>query len=79
MRLVICFIGSNRDRWCGPCRVLGPKLESLSAAAGVKMAKLNVDESPDASSEYGVSCALRHFQAAALLLNMFDRSNLCQP
>ena len=34
--------------WCGPCRQLGPALESAVAAAGgkVRMVKINVDENP---------------------------------
>ncbi len=41
--------------WCGPCRALGPKLEELSEEmSGVKIVKVNVDESPEAPAKYGV-------------------------
>jgi putative thioredoxin len=35
--------------WCGPCKQLGPVLESAVNAAGgkVKMAKINIDENPE--------------------------------
>jgi len=42
--------------WCGPCRALTPVLEELEADFGGRatIAKLNVDESPQASARYGV-------------------------
>ena len=42
--------------WCGPCRMIGPALEELSAQYGdrVKIAKVNVDENPDAPAKLGV-------------------------
>ncbi|NDH57553.1 MAG: co-chaperone YbbN, partial [Betaproteobacteria bacterium] len=37
--------------WCGPCRVLGPILESLSAEyeGRVRMVKINADHAPKLS------------------------------
>lgn len=42
--------------WCGPCRVLGPLIEQLAAEyrGRATIAKLNVDESPDTATRYGV-------------------------
>ncbi|MEP6786430.1 MAG: thioredoxin [Sphingomonadales bacterium] len=42
--------------WCGPCKMLAPSLEELSEefAGQVVIAKLDVDESPDAPARYGV-------------------------
>lgn len=43
--------------WCGPCRMQGPIIDQLSADlvdSGVKVAKLNVDENPDAAQRFGV-------------------------
>lgn len=31
--------------WCGPCRMLGPKMEQV--AESVTVEKINVDESPE--------------------------------
>ncbi len=42
--------------WCGPCKVIGPTLEALAADYNgkVKIAKLNVDDSPDTAGRFGV-------------------------
>jgi thioredoxin 1 len=42
--------------WCGPCKMIGPSLEELSEELGEKVtiAKLNIDENPDAPGRYGV-------------------------
>lgn len=41
--------------WCGPCQILGPIIEELaSEMQGVKIGKLNVDESPSTASKYSV-------------------------
>ncbi len=42
--------------WCGPCRMIAPALEELSDELGdrVTIAKLNIDENPDAPARYGV-------------------------
>jgi thioredoxin 1 len=42
--------------WCGPCRMIAPALEELSEELGdrVTIAKLNIDDNPDAPAKYGV-------------------------
>ena len=42
--------------WCGPCKMIGPSLEEISdeLAGKVVIAKINIDENPDAPSTYGV-------------------------
>ena len=40
--------------WCGPCRTLSPILEELSNETGLLVGKLNVDENPVKTLEYGV-------------------------
>lgn len=38
--------------WCGPCKMLGPVLESVSDE--IKVIKVNVDDNSDLAREYGV-------------------------
>lgn len=42
--------------WCGPCKVLGPTIDSLAAdyLGKIKVAKLNVDDNPRAAGRFGV-------------------------
>jgi thioredoxin 1 len=42
--------------WCGPCKMIGPIMEQLAAHYGekVKIVKMNVDESPDTPTKYGI-------------------------
>jgi thioredoxin 1 len=42
--------------WCGPCKQIGPALEELSEelADEVTIAKVNIDDNPNAPSKYGV-------------------------
>lgn len=37
--------------WCGPCKMLGPVLESLDS---VEVLKIDVDECSDLAREYGI-------------------------
>jgi thioredoxin 1 len=42
--------------WCGPCKMIGPSLEEISEELGeqVTIAKLNIDDNPEAPGKYGV-------------------------
>jgi thioredoxin 1 len=42
--------------WCGPCRALGPVIESLAEdfAGQVKIAKVDVDSNPQISMQFGI-------------------------
>lgn len=42
--------------WCGPCRMIAPILDQLAAESGgrYKIAKLNVDENPGTSAQFGI-------------------------
>ena len=42
--------------WCGPCKMIGPSLEEISDELGeqVTIAKLNIDDNPDAPGKFGV-------------------------
>ena len=43
-------------RWCGPCKILGPRLESMIGAkqGKVLMAKVDIDELSDLAIDHGV-------------------------
>lgn len=43
--------------WCGPCRILGPTLDSLSekeSNENVTIAKVNVDDYGEIATNYGI-------------------------
>ncbi|MCR8629867.1 MULTISPECIES: thioredoxin [Paenibacillus] len=42
--------------WCGPCKMIAPILEELDNEIGdtLKIAKVNVDDNPEAASRFGV-------------------------
>jgi thioredoxin 1 len=43
--------------WCGPCRMIGPIVEELAQenAGSLKVTKINIDNSPQTATTYGVS------------------------
>jgi len=43
--------------WCGPCKLLAPRLESIIGAKGEKvdLAKVDIDKISEVAMEYGVS------------------------
>src|SRR3982074_3266739 len=49
--------------WCGPCRQLGPTIDKVASqfAGRVKVGKLNVDDSPDVATKFGVTSIPRVF------------------
>ncbi|NCC22657.1 MAG: thioredoxin [Alphaproteobacteria bacterium] len=42
--------------WCGPCKALSPVIDEVSNELGekVKIVKVNIDESPNTPTQYGV-------------------------
>lgn len=40
--------------WCGPCRALGPMIEEVCEAKGIKLGKVNVDDEMDLAEEFNV-------------------------
>ena len=42
--------------WCGPCLMVAPVVESIEKKykGKLKVCKINVDEAPSTSSEYGI-------------------------
>ena len=42
--------------WCAPCRMIAPAVEAVAStyAGRAKVAKLNVDESPEVANAFGV-------------------------
>ena len=43
--------------WCGPCRLLGPKIEKMAGefAGKVKVGKLDTDANRNVAMKYGIS------------------------
>ena len=43
--------------WCGPCRMLAPTIAQIAEEKQgiVKVGKINVDDSPELASQYGIA------------------------
>ena len=57
--------------WCGPCRMVSPILDEISAEHGEKLiiVKVNVDEEPQLAQQYGITSipALQVFQGGEVV------------
>ncbi|CAG0921890.1 unnamed protein product, partial [Notodromas monacha] len=49
--------------WCGPCKMLAPRIERVVSSKGDKihLAKVNIDDNAEIAMEYGVSSAFFRF------------------
>jgi len=41
--------------WCGPCRKVSPILDEISNEQNLPVGKLNIDENPEKTLQYGIS------------------------
>ena len=43
--------------WCGPCRMIAPLVKELASenSGSLKVAKVNIDNSPNVATQYGVT------------------------
>ena len=67
--------------WCGPCRMVAPVLEELAReTTNARIVKVNVDESPQLASRYGISSIpnLKVFQDGQVVGEQVGLANKAQ-
>jgi thioredoxin 1 len=70
--------------WCGPCRIVAPHLEELAVEReDLRIVKLNVDENPQVSAQYGVMSIptlllFKHGQVAHQIIGALPKGRLVQ-
>ena len=71
--------------WCGPCKMIAPMLEEVSAeyAGKVTIAKLNVDENPETAANFGIRgiptlMLFKDGQVAATKVGALSKSQLTE-
>jgi thioredoxin 1 len=69
--------------WCGPCRAIGPVVESLAQEFGDRMtfAKCNVDDNPVTPGKYNIKAiptliVFKDGKVAGQITGMADRAKL---
>lgn len=69
--------------WCGPCKQLSPVLEQVSGDMGesLTIAKVNIDENPEAPTRYGVRSIptmllFKGGEVAAMKVGLCSKSDL---
>ncbi len=68
--------------WCGPCKALGPVLESAAQnVPGVAVVKMNVDENLETPVQYGIRgiptlIAFKNGQPVSTLVGMQEQAKL---
>lgn len=69
--------------WCGPCRALAPVFEEVASTYHdqVTFAKINIDESPNTPSKYGVMSIptliiFKNGEVVAIKMGLLSKSQL---
>jgi thioredoxin 1 len=68
--------------WCGPCKMVGPVVESLAAenAGKINIGKVNVDENQDLAARFGIRGipTLAFFQGGSEVKRIVGAQNKAQ-
>jgi thioredoxin 1 len=71
--------------WCGPCRMIAPILDEVSAELGgkVKIVKLNIDHNPTTPAQFGVRsiptlALFKNGQAVSTKVGLLPKSKLVE-